>query len=121
MISQKTVFGVNEQTITQLKLKQYINNFHDLTASEKDSTSVSAQNFLDTDNPTTPVTNQSTQTEPVRESIKHMLIGSPKAVTHTIAHLQVLGYASVGDWSPLLPSPNPGEVMSILVRKNVIC
>ena len=54
---------------------------------------------------------------PQREPIKHMLIGSPKIVTSTIHHLQLIGYASVGDWSPLLPTGNSGEVMSILVRQ----
>ncbi|MCC5639066.1 hypothetical protein LC593_25190 [Nostoc sp. CHAB 5844] len=54
---------------------------------------------------------------PYREPIKHLLIGSPKAVTSTIHYLQVIGYASVGDWSPLLPTGNPDEVMSILSRQ----
>ncbi|WP_425525979.1 hypothetical protein [Halotia branconii] len=54
---------------------------------------------------------------PKREPIKHLLIGSPKAVTSTIHYLQVIGYASTGDWSPLLPTANPGEVMSILIRQ----
>ncbi|AFY36041.1 hypothetical protein [Calothrix sp. PCC 7507] len=54
---------------------------------------------------------------PQREPIKHLLIGSPKAVTSTIHYLQVIGYASVGDWSPLLPTTNSGEVMSILSRQ----
>ncbi|BAZ69352.1 hypothetical protein NIES4106_41240 [Fischerella sp. NIES-4106] len=53
---------------------------------------------------------------PQREKIKHMLIGSSKAVTATIRVLHQLGYADIRDWSPLLPSPNPGEVMSILIR-----
>ncbi|WP_427157742.1 hypothetical protein ACQFX9_19260 [Aliinostoc sp. HNIBRCY26] len=62
--------------------------------------------------------NQSS-TQPVsqREKIKHLLIGSPQAVTSTIRYLQVIGYASVGDWSPLLPTANQGEVMSILIRQ----
>jgi hypothetical protein len=52
-----------------------------------------------------------------RKPIKHLLIGSPQAVTSTIHYLQVIGYAGVGDWSPLLPSANEGEVMSILSRQ----
>ncbi|ALF53897.1 hypothetical protein ACX27_15215 [Nostoc piscinale CENA21] len=52
---------------------------------------------------------------PHREPIKHLLMGSPKAVTNTIYRLQVVGYASVGDWSPLLPTGNADEVMSILI------
>ncbi|MEH1781961.1 hypothetical protein [Nostoc sp.] len=57
---------------------------------------------------------------PNREPIKHLLIGSPKAVTSTIHYLQVIGYASVGDWSQLLPTANPGEVMSILSRQILV-
>lgn len=53
---------------------------------------------------------------PERETIKHTLIGSTKAVTGTIRVLHQVGYANISDWSPLLPSPNPGEVMSILIR-----
>ncbi len=68
-----------------------------------------------------PTLNQSSQQSfPKREPIKHLLIGSPKAVTSTIHYLQVIGYASVGDWSPLLPTANPGEVMSILSRQILI-
>ncbi|MCC5622863.1 hypothetical protein [Nostoc sp. CHAB 5715] len=51
-----------------------------------------------------------------RESIKHTLIGSPKAVTSTIRVLHQLRYADIGDWSPLLPTGNASEVMSILIR-----
>lgn len=66
----------------------------------------------------TPTCKESTaQPFPNREPIKHLLIGSPKAVSSTIHYLQVIGYASVGDWSPLLPTANPGEVMSILSRQ----
>lgn len=55
-------------------------------------------------------------TEPSRETLKHLVIGSPKAVKSTIYSLQVLGYAQVSDWSRLIPTANPGEVMSILSR-----
>jgi hypothetical protein len=57
---------------------------------------------------------------PQRKPIKHLLIGSPKAVTSTIHYLQVIGYASTGDWSPLLPTDNPDEVMSILIRQIIM-
>ncbi|MBD2495646.1 hypothetical protein [Nostoc sp. FACHB-280] len=63
------------------------------------------------------IRSQSTQPPvPHREPIKHLLMGSPKAVTNTIHRLQVIGYASVGDWSPLLATGNADEVMSILIR-----
>jgi hypothetical protein len=79
-------------------------------------------NFLSSaDDPNTPVPSKTAdKTAPLREPLKHLLIGSPKAVTGTIHYLQVLGYADVGDWSPLLPSPNPGEVMSILSRQILV-
>ena len=51
-----------------------------------------------------------------REPIKHMLIGTPKSVTSTQQALHRLGYVPIDEWSPFMPSPNPGEVMSILVR-----
>ncbi|MBD2364267.1 hypothetical protein H6G36_24315 [Anabaena minutissima FACHB-250] len=80
------------------------------------------QSFLSgVEDPNPPVQNQaSDNTVPLREPLKHLLIGSSKAVTSTIHYLQVIGYAQVGDWSPLLPSPNPGEVMSILNRPLVV-
>jgi len=53
---------------------------------------------------------------PESEKIKHILIGSKEAVVATIAVLDKLGYANVRDWTPLLPTSNPGEVTSVLVR-----
>ena len=53
---------------------------------------------------------------PEPEKIKHILIGSKEAVTATIEVLHQLGYADVRDWTPLLPTSNPGEVTSVLVR-----
>jgi hypothetical protein len=60
------------------------------------------------------------QTAPLREPLKHLLIGSSKAVTSTIHYLQVIGYADVGDWSQLLPTGNAGEFMSILSRNIIV-
>ena len=53
---------------------------------------------------------------PEAEKIKHTLTGSRKAVIATIQVLHQLGYANIRDWTPLLPTSNPGEVMSILIR-----
>ncbi|YAF93826.1 MAG: hypothetical protein AB3A66_14425 [Nodularia sp. CChRGM 3473] len=75
------------------------------------------EQFLGNENLDTPRIESTAQPFPTREPIKHLLIGSPKAVTSTIHYLQVIGYASVGDWSQLLPTTNPGEVMSILIRQ----
>ncbi|MDY6785159.1 MAG: hypothetical protein SW833_21880 [Cyanobacteriota bacterium] len=54
---------------------------------------------------------------PHQQPLRHLLIGSPKAVQGTIHTLHVLGYAEVGEWSRLIPTTNPGEVVSILVRR----
>lgn len=51
-----------------------------------------------------------------RESLKILVIGSRQGVTSTIQTLHRLRFAEVREWSPLLPGPNPGEVMSILTR-----
>lgn len=72
--------------------------------------------FIDTSSDQDKLPSSTGNTAPGREQIKHTLIGSQRAVTGTIQVLHQLGYAAVGDWSPLLPSTNPGEVMSILVR-----
>ena len=51
------------------------------------------------------------------EPIEHRLTGSREVVTRTIYYLHLIGYAEVGDWSPLQPNPkNTKEVISILVR-----
>ncbi|MDZ8104859.1 MAG: hypothetical protein RM338_04440 [Nostoc sp. DedQUE12a] len=76
------------------------------------------QQYLDSENLNIPALNQpSANPLPKREPIKHVLTGSSKAVTSTIHYLQVIGYASVGDWSLLVPTGNADEVMSILIRQ----
>ena len=57
---------------------------------------------------------------PEPEKIRHTLNGSRQAVIATIQVLHQLGYANVGDWTPLLPTSNAGEVMSVLVRSITI-
>ena len=51
-----------------------------------------------------------------REQIRVVVIGSKKGVTNTIRTLYSLRFAQVSEWSPLVPAPNPGQVMSILTR-----
>ncbi|MFN6561321.1 MAG: hypothetical protein RMY28_016215 [Nostoc sp. ChiSLP01] len=76
------------------------------------------QQYLGSENLNIPALNQpSSNPLPKREPIKHTLIGSSKAVTSTIHYLQVIGYASTGDWSPLVPTGNADEMMSILIRQ----
>ncbi|QLE55598.1 hypothetical protein [Nostoc sp. TCL26-01] len=58
----------------------------------------------------------SRETTPDRESVKVVIYGSKRGVNNTILTLYKLGFAEVNEWSPLLPSSNRGEVMSILIR-----
>jgi len=58
-----------------------------------------------------------------RQPIKHILIGSPAAVQHTMNVLHHLGYAEVIEWArplridePLTITPTTGDVISVLVR-----
>ncbi|OUL27512.1 hypothetical protein [Nostoc sp. 106C] len=88
-----------------------------MMAQSEDSAQSKLVQFLGEDS-NTPKPHQPTQNPfPNRKPIKHLLIGSAKAVTSTIHYLQVVGYAGVGEWSPLLPTDKPDEVMSILIRQ----
>lgn len=57
-----------------------------------------------------------TQARGGREPLRILVIGSRPGVIGTIHTLHRLGYAQIGEWSLLLPGPNPGEVMAILTR-----
>ncbi|NJR37694.1 MAG: hypothetical protein HC781_01230 [Leptolyngbyaceae cyanobacterium CSU_1_4] len=61
-------------------------------------------------------TNPLPQPTPHREQLAVLLIGSPEGVRENIHELHRRGYAEAGNWSGLLPAPNPGEVMSVLIR-----
>jgi hypothetical protein len=50
-----------------------------------------------------------------QERLRLVLLGSGEWITQTIHQLHRLGFAQVGDWSPLIPSPE-GELLSILIR-----
>jgi hypothetical protein len=66
----------------------------------------------------------STERIPGREPLRHLLIGSPRAVGLTIHQLHRLRYCEAGQWShqlkvpghDLVVTPHKGEVLSILVR-----
>jgi hypothetical protein len=64
----------------------------------------------------TPSDTCASATVPDREPIRVVIFGSRKGVTSYILTLYSLGFAQVHEWSPLLPSYNPGEFMSILTR-----
>ena len=68
--------------------------------------------------PTPPAfSNTPSEPSPRREPVKVLLIGSPKGVNTTIHTLYSRGFAEVTAWSPLQPTSNPGEVMSVLRRQ----
>ena len=57
-------------------------------------------------------------TEPEREPVEILVIGSPQGVTNVIHTQYRLGFAQISEWSPLQPAYNrPGKVMSILVKQ----
>ena len=76
----------------------------------------------DTDKVPTPeaLTNASSQSSQRGELVKVLIIGSPKGVNNTICTLYSRGFAEVTAWSPLQPTSNPGEVMSVLSRQILI-
>ena len=51
------------------------------------------------------------------EVVRVLVIGSHRGVNSTIRTLYVLRFAQIHEWSPLLPAPACGEVMSILTRR----
>lgn len=51
------------------------------------------------------------------EVVRVLVIGSHRGVTSTIRTLYVVRFAQIHEWSPLLPAPASGEVMSILTRR----
>lgn len=76
------------------------------------------QSFLTQTNQTLTITadKDSQAMEPHRESVRLMAMGSREGVLRVIHTLHRLRFAEVSEWSPLLPAPTPGEVMSILTR-----
>jgi alkanesulfonate monooxygenase SsuD/methylene tetrahydromethanopterin reductase-like flavin-dependent oxidoreductase (luciferase family) len=75
-----------------------------------------SQCFLES--PSTPIVERevSALQNPDRERLRVLIIGSRDGVIETIHDLHHRGFAEVSLWSPLLPAPNSGEVMSILTR-----
>lgn len=71
--------------------------------------------------PTPPTPNNTpAQPRPDRERLKIIVVSSPRVVNSTIRTFHTLGYARADEWSPLQPTPNPNEVMSVLSRNVAI-
>jgi len=54
---------------------------------------------------------------PRREPVKISIIGSRWGVNSIIRTLYRLRFAEVMEWSPLQPTGNPGEFVSMLIRQ----
>lgn len=55
--------------------------------------------------------------DPEHERLQLLVISNRDWVISTIYRLHHLRFAEVGAWSPLLPGPKPGQVMSILTKR----
>ncbi|MEQ9480797.1 hypothetical protein [Coleofasciculus sp. F4-SAH-05] len=69
-----------------------------------------------TPNPQTPLP-ANPPSEPNRVPLKVLVISTPQGVSNTIHTFYRLGYAQVSEWSKPQPTQNPGEVMSIMIRR----
>jgi hypothetical protein len=72
-----------------------------------------SQCFLES--PNTPVEREVAALQnPDRDRLRVLIIGSRDGVIETIHDLYHRDFAEPNAWSPLLPAPSSGEVMSIL-------
>ncbi|MGB3495377.1 MAG: hypothetical protein WBA57_21790 [Elainellaceae cyanobacterium] len=56
------------------------------------------------------------KSSPQNEPVRHLLYGSPKAIQIVIKNLHHRGYAEPNEWSRLMPTERPGEMMCILTK-----
>ncbi|WP_346291475.1 hypothetical protein [Sphaerothrix gracilis] len=73
--------------------------------------------FQSSDRSAEPITVAAADESGRRESVRHMLLGSDDAVLAEIKNLHKRGHSEPNDWSKLLPTGRPGEVMAILTRR----
>ncbi|NEQ29002.1 MAG: peptide ABC transporter substrate-binding protein [Microcoleus sp. SIO2G3] len=57
-----------------------------------------------------------TLTNPDREAVQILVIGSDAGITNVIHSLHIHGFAEVREWSLLLPAPIPKKRMRTLTR-----
>ena len=80
------------------------------------------ENFLlnDSELPSTEVYVQSAaDSVSEKEFVRITVIGSRRGIVSVIKTLHSLRFAEVGEWSPIVPHSNSGELMSVL-RKRVL-
>jgi hypothetical protein len=67
--------------------------------------------------PTSPASSQAlTPSNPEREAVQILVIGSKEGVTNIVHSLHSHHFAEVREWSPLMRAPVPGKQMRILIR-----
>ena len=75
-----------------------------------------SQEFLPDDNKFDRA-NDDSAAESEQDVVCVTVTGSAKGVRETILTLYRVGFAQVGDWSPLQRAANPKQVMSVLIRR----
>lgn len=74
-----------------------------------DDRDLSVRVSIDVEKPSKPE-----KSEPKREAVRLIAIGSPRAVSRLIHTLHNLGFAEAGAWSRFLPAQTEGDIMSVL-------
>ncbi|NJL23227.1 MAG: peptide ABC transporter substrate-binding protein [Leptolyngbyaceae cyanobacterium SM1_3_5] len=77
-----------------------------------------SKNFLSTPKLSSPEIDRliATLSNPDREAVQILVIGSDKGITNVVHSLHIHGFAEVQEWSLLLPAPIPGKLMRSLTR-----
>ncbi len=67
--------------------------------------------------PTSPASSQAlTPSNPEREAVQILVIGSKEGVTNIVHSLHSHHFAEVREWSPLMRAPVPGKQMRMRIR-----
>ncbi|MGG6242798.1 hypothetical protein ACQ4N7_29685 [Nodosilinea sp. AN01ver1] len=77
---------------------------------------------------TSPLLLANSESQPGRDRLRHLIIGSPEGVRGAINYLHLLNYAEQREWSQLVTipesgiviTPAQGEVFSLLSRDRAI-
>ena len=74
-----------------------------------------AKDFLP--NPDETPTSRPIPSDPEREPVQILIIGSSHGITNIIHSLYCHHFAQISEWSPLMPAPVPGKLMRMLIRQ----
>ena len=67
--------------------------------------------------PTVPPANPNALPDYEYEHVRHLIFGSPTVIRLTIQLLHKLNYAEPNDWSKPLPTGQPNEMMTVLMKR----